>query len=38
VCYKDRNGVYHDEGSYLYPLHEIMGMMQDGRIKDLVEK
>ena len=38
VIYKDREGKLHEEGSYLYPLHEIMGMMQDGRIKGLVEK
>ena len=38
VIYTDKEGVRHEEGPWLYPLHEIMGMVQDGRIKELVEK
>ncbi len=35
VVWKDENGVVHDGGSYLYPLNKIMGMVEDGSIKDL---
>lgn len=38
VRWKDKNGVIHDGGSWLYPLHEIIGMVQDGSIKNLVVK
>lgn len=35
--WKDKKGVKH-AGSWLYPLHEIIFMVQDGRIKELVVK
>ena len=38
MVWKDKNGVRHEDGPWLYPLHEIIFMVQDGRIKDLVEK
>ena len=34
----DKTGKRHEDGPWLYPLHEIIGMVQDGRIKELVEK
>ena len=33
VMWTDKEGVRHEKGPWLYPLHEIMGMMKDGRIK-----
>ena len=38
VEWTDKDGQRHDGGSWLYPLHEIIQMVQDGRIKDLVVK
>ena len=34
----DKDGKHHEDGPWLYPLHEIIFMVQDGRIKELVEK
>lgn len=34
VEWEDKDGVHHT-GSWLYPLHEIQEMVQDGRIKNL---
>ena len=36
VEWTDENGVDHIQG-WLYPLHEILEMVKDGRIKDLRE-
>lgn len=36
VEWKDKNGVVHYQ-SWLYPLHEILEMVKDGRIKELRE-
>lgn len=38
VIWTDKDGVRHEKGPWLYPLHEIICMVQDGRIKDLVVK
>ena len=38
VRWQDTNGVWHEKSPWLYPLHEIMAMVQDGRIKELVVK
>ena len=38
MVWTDKNGKRHEDGPWLYPLHEIIGMVQDGRIKELVEK
>lgn len=38
VEWTDKDGQRHDCGSWLYPLHEIIQMAQDGRIKELVVK
>lgn len=37
VCWTDEDGVKHSS-SWLYPLHEIQEMIQDGRIKNLQVK
>lgn len=37
VIWTDKNGVEHQQG-WLYPLHEILEMVEDGRIKELKEK
>ena len=36
VIWKDPQGVEHAQG-WLYPLHEILEMVEDGRIKELKE-
>ena len=36
VIWKDSQGVEHAQG-WLYPLHEILEMVEDGRIKELKE-
>ena len=36
VIWKDKNGIEHTQG-WLYPLHEILEMVEDGRIKELKE-
>lgn len=36
VIWKDPQGVEHAQG-WLYPLHEILEMIEDGRIKELKE-
>ena len=36
VIWTDKNGVEHSQG-WLYPLHEILEMVDDGRIKELKE-
>lgn len=38
VIWTDKDGVRHEKGPWLYPLHEIVGMIRDGRIKELVVK
>lgn len=38
VEYTDKDGKRHQDGKWLYPLNEIMAMVQDGRIKELVVK
>lgn len=38
VEYTDKEGKRHQDGKWLYPLNEIMTMVQDGRIKELVVK
>lgn len=35
VEWTDAQGVRHERGPWLYPLNEIIGMVQDGRIKEL---
>ena len=37
VIWKDKNGIEHTQG-WLYPLHEILEMVEDGRIKELREQ
>ena len=37
VIWKDKNGIEHAQG-WLYPLHEILEMVEDGRIKELRER
>lgn len=36
VIWRDSNGTEHEQG-WLYPLHEILEMVNDGRIKELHE-
>jgi len=36
VVWRDKNGIEHTQG-WLYPLHEILEMVEDGRIKELKE-
>ena len=36
VVWRDKNGTEHTQG-WLYPLHEILEMVEDGRIKELKE-
>ena len=36
VEWTDKDGVRHPQG-WLYPLHEILEMVEDGRIKELKE-
>lgn len=38
VIWKDKDGVRHEKGPWLYPLHEIIGLVQSGGIKELVVK
>ena len=38
VIWTDKDGMRHEKGPWLYPLHEIVGMVRDGRIKELVVK
>ncbi len=38
VEWVDADGVRHTKGPWLYPLHDIIQMVQDGRIKELVVK
>lgn len=38
VEYTDKDGKRHTDSKWLYPLNEIMSMVQDGRIKELVVK
>ena len=38
MIWTDKTGKLHEDGPWLYPLHEIIGMVQDGRIKELIEK
>lgn len=38
VEYTDKKGNRHKDGQWLYPLNQIMAMVEDGRIKQLVVK
>lgn len=35
VEWTDKDGVHHTQ-SFIYPLHKIIGMIEDGSIKDLI--
>ena len=35
MAWKDKEGIEHTSKQYLYPLHRILAMVEDGRIKRL---
>ena len=35
MAWKDKDGIEHTSKQYLYPLHQILAMVADGRIKRL---
>jgi hypothetical protein len=35
MAWKDKDGIEHTSKQYLYPLHRILAMVEDGQIKQL---